>query len=589
MRTFLHHWPATVIVTLALAVWLSGNRLAEEDRTAQISLAETRLMAIATLKAQQFSEWRHERIADAQTLSDNPLLVDRVGEFLDQAKPDDLRTKALRSYLQAIKENYRYDDVLILDNHGNIRLSLNQQQGSLRPALGALLVASRISGRAEISDFHPAAYGGDFHISSVAPLASGSEPVRQQRGYIVLQSSLENALLPLLSPPHLLGKGVRSYLVRREDEQLRVLGQPGLTSSEPLLRKINLRESGLQDLLTQPTGQSNVVTAPPLSRQPILAATAISTGSEWRILSLDENTLPLPTSRITRLAQGATAALLLALGLCLLADLRSRRQPPPSLLPDTELPPSSPTEARAPSSDWPAAAVIPPSTSTSVQPVPAAAPPVSVAPTLMHNGLARLAGIPGFDVRSGLRVVAGRESRYLELLGKYLEHHRELGNQIADAILDGNYSLAQKLSHTLKGAAGTLGLQASQAAARELEYSLRDANTELIPSCLAELSRVHEAQCAQLEHLCCRQAPSQTTVPENHAKPIDPAALDQLCRLLADDDIRCNEQARQLRPALAALLGKRHDEFWHALDRFDYPAALAALTDRQKTMLTTGQ
>lgn len=588
MRPSLHHWPVAVIAVLALTIWLVGNELAEAERTAHTSQAETRLVAIATLKARQFAEWRHERIADAQTLSDNPFLVDRVAEFLDRPRPDDARTKTLSDYLQALKENYRYDDVLILDNAGNIRLSLNQQQASLRPALGALLAASRISGRAELSDFHPAAHGADFHISAIAPLASGSEPARRERGFIVLQSSLENTLLPLLSPPHPLGQGVRSYLIRREDEQLRLLGQPGQASTEPLMRKVNLRESGLQDLLTPSSGLSQILPSSALSHRPILAAAAISHGSEWQILSLDETALPIPASRVEQLTQKASAALLLAFGLCLLVDLRTRRQndsahplqqPPPA-------PPSPPPFPTPPPPQMPAEDATPPSISPVAAPPP---PPPSTSPPPEHGGLARLASTPGFDVRAGLRVVAGRESRYLELLNKYLEHHRELANQIADAILDGDHAQAQKLSHTLKGAAGTLGLQASQAAARELEHCLRDANTELIPPCLAELTRIHNEQCAQLERLSPRQPPCDSTAATDIGKAMNPAALEDLRRLLAEDDIRSNELARQQRTSLVNLLGSRHEEFCHALDRFDYPAALALLSTDKKTMPITGR
>lgn len=591
MSSSLRHWPAALIVILALLLLLVGQQLARDEEASFANQAEARLIAIATLKAQQFAEWRHERLADAQTLSDNPLLAEQIGHFLKRPGDKGKNFTALQQHLQSLRDNYRYDDILILDRAGTIRFSLNQHQGSLQPALSSLLSASLISGRAEMSDFHPAPYGGDFHISSVAPLngASSENPAAADAAFVVLQSSLENALLPLLQSPQPLGSGTQSYLLKKEGEKLSLLGQPNLSSLGPLQYKSSIQDSGLQELVSAQRPRVGRVTHTPFARRPALAAIAPPGGTEWRIISLDEASAQAPASKVMHFAWGAAAALLLAALLHLLQRKAGTTEPVQlSKLLDTTspsiLPPSpsatdgqhrSPVPARikAPSAPEPSPT---PSTLSSPPPREVSAAPAISTP-LEYDSLERLAGTPGFDIGAGLRVVAGRKTRYLELLGKYLKHHRSLAHQIAAAILANDQPLAQKLSHTLKGAAGTLGLQASQRAAQVLEQALRDGHAEQLPSRLAELTRVHDEQCSLLEKLLGAHASSAATASAPVAASLSDAELAELRRLLADDDIRSSEQAHRLRAPLATLLADNYDSFCQAIDRFDYPAALALL------------
>ena len=94
---------------------------------------------------------------------------------------------------------------------------------------------------------------------------------------------------------------------------------------------------------------------------------------------------------------------------------------------------------------------------------------------------AALADIPGLDYATGLRAVRGRHSSYRRLLNSFLSQHGTDHEQIAQAVAEERLADASHLAHTLKGAAGTLGLVAIQAAATRLNQELRQPGSDGAP------------------------------------------------------------------------------------------------------------
>ena len=97
---------------------------------------------------------------------------------------------------------------------------------------------------------------------------------------------------------------------------------------------------------------------------------------------------------------------------------------------------------------------------------PASVKRVVVAPVTVPAALDRL---PGVDVASGLGNLLGNVPFYLEMLGKFIEHHGGDVDQLSHQAAAGDSEGARRLAHTMKGTAGTLGLKeiASLAAAVE--------------------------------------------------------------------------------------------------------------------------
>jgi signal transduction histidine kinase/DNA-binding response OmpR family regulator len=89
--------------------------------------------------------------------------------------------------------------------------------------------------------------------------------------------------------------------------------------------------------------------------------------------------------------------------------------------------------------------------------------------------LARVAAIPGFNVTQGLAAVRGKAAKYLELLALFVRSHADDVTRLRASLADNDYSTAQRLVHSLKGAAATLGVDQLAETARHLEELLRQA------------------------------------------------------------------------------------------------------------------
>jgi len=82
------------------------------------------------------------------------------------------------------------------------------------------------------------------------------------------------------------------------------------------------------------------------------------------------------------------------------------------------------------------------------------------------------------DVNSGLKRVGGKKKLYLSILTKFYRDYPDATEQIKDAWDNGDQKLAQRLAHTVKGIAGTIGANDLQEAGGNLEASIKHQKTD---------------------------------------------------------------------------------------------------------------
>jgi len=69
----------------------------------------------------------------------------------------------------------------------------------------------------------------------------------------------------------------------------------------------------------------------------------------------------------------------------------------------------------------------------------------------------RLAYIPGLKVEQGLALMRGNMSKYLQVLGMFVDAHAQDAILIAEALESNDFATLRQMSHTLKGSAGNVG------------------------------------------------------------------------------------------------------------------------------------
>ncbi len=135
-----------------------------------------------------------------------------------------------------------------------------------------------------------------------------------------------------------------------------------------------------------------------------------------------------------------------------------------------------------------------------------------------HAGLGDLPSIEGLDTQDALQRMGGNQKLYLNLLRQFVEQQGQAPAQIAEALARNEVPVAERVAHTVKGLAGSLGSRAVQQAAGRLEKAIasRVPSAELVPilqdfsSVLQDfISRLH----AVLPRTVSDPAPTTADVP----------------------------------------------------------------------------
>ena len=191
--------------------------------------------------------------------------------------------------------------------------------------------------------------------------------------------------------------------------------------------------------------------------------------------------------------------------------------------------------------------------------------------------MAQLKAIPGLNPERGLHALRGREASYYGLLGTFTESHTEDMARVREALAADNAEDAQRIAHSLKGVAATLGLFDIELAARTLEAGLRGKQDEAILTPQIDTLEVL---------LLATSAALVVTLPANPKReiadgqtpeidwPMARSALGTLASYLALDDPRSAQQLKDFSPLLRPALGRHWQPLQRQIAEFELAAAL---------------
>ena len=198
---------------------------------------------------------------------------------------------------------------------------------------------------------------------------------------------------------------------------------------------------------------------------------------------------------------------------------------------------------------------------------------------------------PLVDVEAGVERLMGNRPVYLRALARFRHDYRSAGAAIGTALETGNPLLAQRLVHTLKGAAGMIEASSLHAAALALETVLRalgaEAEAKAHADAAANASQVDALFArldSELDHVL-RELDGMAGLADAVAaasRLVRPAnVLERLRALLDIGDGEAVDLAEQAQDELIGLLGESgYRRFSAAVADFDFERALALLDHR---------
>ncbi|HEY6081486.1 MAG TPA: Hpt domain-containing protein, partial [Polyangiaceae bacterium] len=156
---------------------------------------------------------------------------------------------------------------------------------------------------------------------------------------------------------------------------------------------------------------------------------------------------------------------------------------------------------------------------------------------------------------------------YVKLLRQFVEQQGSALELIAAAVAKGETSVAERLAHTLKGVAGSIGAPAVQAAAGTLETMIREG------AAAGDVETARQRAIQVLDPLVAAlrsglPAPTAEVEVSAASEPVDPAkvrmAAGQLMQLLSESDAGCGDFVEANRAPLRVILPEPQ---WSAFEK----------------------
>jgi two-component system, sensor histidine kinase and response regulator len=164
--------------------------------------------------------------------------------------------------------------------------------------------------------------------------------------------------------------------------------------------------------------------------------------------------------------------------------------------------------------------------------------------------------VEGLNVEDGLRRVAGNAKLYRSLLRQFMEGQTDAAEKVARSLQGGDWAVAERTAHTVKGVAGNIGATEVQGMAGELEKAIRQKRgAEEIEALRARLDRALGELKRSLEAALGRESQPATTAAVSSAMAPEEvkATVQKLLGLLAESDAESVEVFESARAMLRGL------------------------------------
>jgi HPt (histidine-containing phosphotransfer) domain-containing protein len=212
---------------------------------------------------------------------------------------------------------------------------------------------------------------------------------------------------------------------------------------------------------------------------------------------------------------------------------------------------------------------------------PGAKSAANAAPRLDLAGGDPLA-IDGIDIKSALKRTGGNRQRYESLLRRFAAHQATTVEDIRKALSIGDAATAERAAHSLKGAAGTLGVIALSEAAARTETAIRMGQG--IDAALSSLLIDLGAAVGAIRAALPQEAPTNGGGGSSRDPRTVVEPLTRLKRLLETDDGEAADFMIDVRSQLAGVLTAAEIETLSELvGDFNFESALkclSSITDR---------
>ena len=285
--------------------------------------AERQLSAIAELKGDELTQYRKERLWDAESLSENPAFSGLVRRFFDHPEDAEVRQQ-IREWAGKYPATGQYDLVCLFDAQNAVRLSVPAERPPISSDVAERVPEVLRSGQVTFQDFHRNEHDQRIYLTLLVPIFDESDANRPL-GVLALRVNPETYLYPFIKRWPTPSLTAETLLVRRDGNDALFLNELKFGTNTSLNWRIPLTNIDVPAVKAV-LGQTGIVEGSDYRGVPTVAALQAIPDSPWFLVArIDTAEVYAPVRERLRLTILLVILLLLCAGAGISAIWRHQR------------------------------------------------------------------------------------------------------------------------------------------------------------------------------------------------------------------------------------------------------------------------
>ncbi|MCC7261339.1 MAG: PAS domain S-box protein [Candidatus Latescibacteria bacterium] len=273
-------WFLALLLILLLAGGLWFYHTQQRSMRADV---EKDLETIARFKVDQLVQWRAERLADGAMLMESRFLAQGLAQWLARPQEEGLRQMILARF-GALHTYGHYEDILLLDNQGQLRLAWKGEAEKPGPQMRQSMATARETRGPVFADIHADTTGQRLHLDVMVPVYGDQERGGPPMGFVVLVIDTAEYLYPLIQSWPTNSRSAELLLVRRQAEEVVFLNELRHQVHPPLSLRFPLSRTDLPSVQAA-LGSVGVVVGRDYRGVEVLAFLAPVPASPWFLVA----------------------------------------------------------------------------------------------------------------------------------------------------------------------------------------------------------------------------------------------------------------------------------------------------------------
>jgi PAS domain S-box-containing protein len=285
---------------------------------------QNELAAIADLKVQQITQWRNERIGDAESVFENALVAYQVKSYLQFPNELDGKNEVL-SWLHSFLKNNEYQTVYLLDISGTVRLSSSTFADPIGTPVQKLIKEAIVRKKIILSDFQRTNDSSKIYLALIAPILITGQNNSTVVGVLLLRIDPDKILFPLIQLWPTPSLSSETLLIERDSDDVVYLNELRHQKNIPSTLRLPISNEQLPAAMAV-RGIEGIVEGIDYRGVPVVAVIRPISDSPWFMVSkVDQEEVYAPLRLQAWLIGGVIIILILASGAFLVFWWRNRQ------------------------------------------------------------------------------------------------------------------------------------------------------------------------------------------------------------------------------------------------------------------------